>query len=282
VDLTQKSRDLGELKMLDARNITVKFGNNAVLNGVSFKALAGEFTAIVGPNGSGKTTLLKAITGEVNATGETFLDGQLMSSMSPVELATRRAVLPQSGTIAFPFTVLELVRLGLTNGRAITDMNLMDDLPHKALERVGLQGFEGRFVQDLSGGERQRVQLARVLVQIWDPVMDGKPRWLLLDEPVSALDIGHQLVVMQIAQDFARAGGGVIAVMHDLNLTAMFANHVTLLHQGQVKASGSPQAVFSDDNLSDCYGCVLRTNTPPPAGGPWLLPQAASFSHETT
>jgi iron complex transport system ATP-binding protein len=280
VDFAQKSRNFGELKMLDAQDITVTFGKGTALDNVNFQARSGQFTAIVGPNGSGKTTLLKAMTGEVKATGKTFLDGQLMSSMSPAERATRRAVLPQSGTVAFPFTVLELVRLGLTNGRATADLHLMEELPHRALERVGLQGFEGRFVQELSGGERQRVQLARVLLQIWEPVMDGKPRWLLLDEPVSALDIGHQLVVMNIARDFAQAGGGVIAVMHDLNLTAMYANHVTLLHQGQVKASGTPQAVFTDESLSACYGCNVRTNTPPPTGGPWLLPQAASHIRE--
>jgi iron complex transport system ATP-binding protein len=264
--------------MLKAKNITVTFGQTQVLQSVDFEALPGELTAIVGPNGSGKTTLLKAITGEVASTGEAFLDGRLLVDMTPVERATRRAVLPQSGSVAFPFTVLELVRLGLTSGRSTETLALMQELPHKALARVGLQGFEGRFVQDLSGGERQRVQLARVLVQIWDPVLDGLPRWLLLDEPVSALDIGHQLVVMQIARDFAQAGGGVIAVMHDLNLTSMFADKVILLNKGKVQSAGTPQQVLTNENLSTCYGCAVRTNTPPPFGGPWILPQAASFA----
>ncbi|MEM5474896.1 heme ABC transporter ATP-binding protein [Pacificibacter sp. AS14] len=264
--------------MLQAKNITVTFGQTQVLQDVDFKALPGELTAIVGPNGSGKTTLLKAITGDVASTGNATLDGCLLSDMTPVERATRRAVLPQSGSVAFPFTVLELVRLGLTSGRSTDALTLMQDLPHKALARVGLRGFEGRFVQDLSGGERQRVQLARVLVQIWDPVLDGRPRWLLLDEPVSALDIGHQLVVMQIARDFAQAGGGVIAVMHDLNLTSMFAHKVVLLNKGKVQSTGTPQHVLTNENLSICYGCAVRTNTPPPFGGPWVLPQAASFA----
>ncbi|SEL08060.1 heme ABC transporter ATP-binding protein [Pacificibacter marinus] len=262
--------------MLDAKNISVAYGNRLVLDDVNFIAQAGQVTAIVGPNGSGKTTLLKAITGEVKCSGETRLDGRILAQMSHADLATRRAVLPQSGNVAFPFTVLELVRLGLTNGCATTDVAAMDALPHAALARVGLSGFEGRYVQELSGGERQRVQLARVLLQIWEPVLDGVPRWLFLDEPVSALDIGHQLMVMQIARDFAEAGGGVIAVMHDLNLTAMFADHVTLLNQGRVKGDGQPHEVFTDDHLSACYGCALRTNTPPPFGGTWLLPQAAS------
>jgi len=276
MDLAEKPRNVGRLTMLKAKNITVTFGQRQVLQGVDFEARPGELTAIVGPNGSGKTTLLKAITGEVPSTGDALLDGHLLSDMSPVERATRRAVLPQSGSVAFPFTVLELVRLGLTSGRGTDSLTAMEALPHKALARVGLRGFEGRFVQDLSGGERQRVQLARVLVQIWDPVLDGSPRWLLLDEPVSALDIGHQLVVMEIARDFAQAGGGVIAVMHDLNLTSMFAHKVVLLNEGKVQSTGTPQHVLTNENLSTCYGCAVRTNTPPPLGGPWILPQAAS------
>jgi len=261
--------------MLSAENITVDFGARRVLDRVDFAARAGEVTAIVGPNGSGKTTLLKAITGELKSGGTVWFDGRDIRDMKAAELATRRAVLPQSGNVAFPFTVLELVRLGLTNGCATADPAQLADLPRQALARVGLAGFEARFVQELSGGERQRVQLARVLLQIWEPVLDGAARWLFLDEPVSALDIGHQLVVMQIARDFARAGGGVVAVMHDLNLTSMFADQVSLLDRGAVKSVGSPREVFTDEHLSACYGCALRTNTPPPQGGPWLLPQAA-------
>lgn len=261
--------------MIEALNVEAGYGARRVLRGVDFTAHAGEITAIVGPNGSGKTTLLKAITGEMPARGEIRLNARDVGRMSASDLATQRAVLPQSGQVAFPFTVLELVRLGLTAGCAGIDPAAMGDLPRQALARVGLAGFEGRYVQELSGGERQRVQLARVLLQIWEPMLDGAPRWLFLDEPVSALDIGHQLTVMHIAQEFARAGGGVVCVMHDLNLTAMFAAQVTLLHEGRVRGAGSPGEVLTDDHLSACYDCPLRTNTPPPCGGPWLLPQAA-------
>nr|WP_319249628.1 heme ABC transporter ATP-binding protein [uncultured Celeribacter sp.] len=261
--------------MITATDITVAFGTRKVLDRVSFSAKAGEMSVIVGPNGSGKTTLLRAMTGEQAHAGTVALEGRRLSGISALDLAQRRAVLPQSGNIAFPFTVLELVRLGLTAGLASGRTEQLDHLPHAALERVGLEGFEGRMVQELSGGERQRAQLARVLVQIWEPVLDGQPRWLFLDEPVSALDIGHQLTVMQLAQDYARQGGGVIAVMHDLNLTAMFADRVTLLSAGQLAAEGSPEEVLRDDILSQSYDCCLRTNTPPPLGGPWLLPQAS-------
>lgn len=263
---------------LTATDIHVKLGRKEILHGIDFAARAGEVTAIVGPNGSGKTTLLRAITGELPYTGQVQINGQDCASMKPHELAMTRAVLPQAANLAFPFTVLEVVRLGLTAGLASSRPDTSDTLPLQALARVGLTGFEGRYFHDLSGGEKQRVQLARVLVQIWEPVLDGQPRWLFLDEPVSALDIGHQLVVMQLAQDYARAGGGVVAVMHDLNLTAMFADQITLIDAGSARAHGAPQQVLTNDTLSAAYHCKLQVNTPPPMGGAWILPQAAHLN----
>lgn len=260
---------------LTATDITVRYGARAALQGVSFCARAGQFTAIVGPNGSGKTTLLRALSSEVGHAGEVVVNGRKTGHMSASELAQWRAVLPQAGSVAFPFNVLELVRLGLTAGLSSADPAERDRMVLAAIHKVGLQGFEDRMVQDLSGGERQRAQLARVLVQIWTPVQDGHPRWLLLDEPVSALDIGHQLSIMQLARDYVEQGGGVIAVMHDLNLTSMFADQVTLMSHGRVRRAGPPQEVFTNADLSACYGCALRINTPPPFGGPWCLPQAA-------
>lgn len=260
--------------MLQALDLHVSLNGQPILRGVDFTARAGELTGIVGPNGSGKTTLLKALTGELPYAGQVLMDGADLSGQRPEDLARRRAVLPQSMPLAFPFTVLEIVRLGLT-GRAALSPEAAD-LPRRALARVGLQGYEGRLFQQLSGGEQQRAHLARVLVQVWQPVLDGQPRWLFLDEPVAALDIGHQLQVMQLAQDFARAGGGVVAVMHDLNLTAMGADAVCLLHRGQVLAAGTPAEVFTDETLSAAYGCTVRVSTPPPSGGVYILPQAAA------
>lgn len=262
---------------LIAKNMHVKLGRKEILHGVNYTAQPGEVSMIVGPNGSGKTTLLRALTGELPYKGEVSLNGVDCKTFKPQELAMIRAVLPQAAVLAFPFTVIEVVRLGLTAGLSSDKPDHSDRLPLRALDRVGLAGFEGRHFHDLSGGEKQRVQLARVLVQIWEPVLNGTPRWLFLDEPVSALDIGHQLVVMQLARAYALAGGGVVAVMHDLNLTAMFADHVTLIDEGEVRAAGNPSDVLTDATLSAAYDCALRTNQAPPAGGPWILPQAAQL-----
>ena len=258
--------------MLSAEDITVTLAGTPVLNGVSLEAAAGELTVIAGPNGSGKTTLLRALSQEVPHGGSLRLEGEDISTLPAWKLASRRGVLPQSSRIAFPFTVLEIVRLGLMAAVPVPPPNRASE----ALARVGLAGFEGRFYQELSGGEQQRVQLARVLTQIWQPLGPDGPRWLLLDEPVSSLDIGHQLEVMSLARDYAARGGGVIAVMHDLNLTAMFASKVVLMADGRCIASGTPAEVLTDDALSRAYGCTLRVNAAPAPPAIYLLPQMAS------
>lgn len=262
--------------MLKSENITVGFARREVLHNVAFQARPGALTAIVGPNGSGKTTLLKAVTGEIAHSGSVTLNGLNIATARPWELAAIRGVLPQATPLAFPFTVSEVVRLGLSAGLAAEHTHVVA----AALSRVDLGDYGGRFYQELSGGEQQRVQLARVLAQIWEPVTAGKANWLFLDEPVSALDIAHQLQVMQIARDFADAGGGVVAVMHDLNLTAMFADEVALISGGRILKQAAPDQVLTNDLLSRAYHCALRVNTAP-SGGTFLLPHVASTGVST-
>lgn len=257
---------------LSAHHIRMCYGQRLALRGVSLSARAGEVLAIVGPNGSGKSTLLGALTATLPYEGRVCLNGRDIATAKPWQLAAQRAVLPQAAHLAFPFTAIEVVRLGLQAGTA----GDRPEVPMQALARVGLAGYAERRFQELSGGEAQRVMLARVLAQVWAPVERNEPRWLLLDEPVSSLDIAHQLQVMGIARDFARAGGGVVAVMHDLNLTALFADRVLVLSEGQGLACGMPAEVLTDAILSRAYGCALRVSTPPPDGLPYILPHAAS------
>lgn len=255
---------------LIARDIHLSLGRKEILHGLHFNAAPGQFTAIVGPNGSGKTTLLRALTGELPCRGQITLNGHDIRKTAPEIMARVRGVLPQATALSFPFTVAEVVRLGCDARGAGPDALILS-----ALERVDLSGFAGRYYQQLSGGEQQRVQLARVLVQVWQPVGPDGPRWLFLDEPVSSLDIAHQLTVMRLAADYAKRGGGVVAVMHDLNLTAMFADCVALLTAGQVMAQGTPAEVLTNQTLSAAYGCPLQVNTVPEQGI-WILPHAAA------
>ena len=258
--------------MLIAEGLTVSFARRRnlppVLEGVDFTARPGEVTAIVGPNGSGKTTLLRALSGDVPFLGAASLNGVAIARAPAWQLAAMRAVLAQSTPVGFAFTVLEVVRLGLGAGAG------RETDPHAALALVGLAGYEARLFPELSGGEQARVHLARVLVQLGAPIGPDGPRWLFLDEPVAALDIRHQLQVMRLAQDFARAGGGVVAVLHDLNLTAQFAASTALLAAGRLVAQGRTPEILSDARLSAAYRCPIRLNVAPEAGR-WFLPQMA-------
>ncbi|MFV0367232.1 MAG: heme ABC transporter ATP-binding protein [Hyphomicrobiaceae bacterium] len=245
------------------------------MHNVDFVASAGEVTMIVGPNGSGKTTQMRALTGDLPFQGQISLTGSALQSLSPAVLAGRRAVLAQDNALAFPFTVSEVVGMGaLSSATPPIDRHDRATRITEALAKVDLAGFAGRYTQQLSGGERQRVHLARILCQIWEPVGKDGPRWLLLDEPVSSLDISHQLTIMEIARDYARRGGGVIAVMHDLNLTTMYSDRVIVLASGAVTASGPPAIVLNDELLSRVYGCSLRVGVAPTSGH-FVLPQSA-------
>lgn len=260
--------------MIEIDSVDVTVNGRKILHGVSMAAPAGKLTAIIGPNGSGKSTLLKALCRDYDYSGTIYLDGRDIAGMSALEIAGLRAVLPQSSNLPFPFTVREVVAMGLTAGRPGVDRLKLQHLPEEALARVDLGGFGGRFYGELSGGEQQRVQLARVLCQVWEPVVDGVPRYLFLDEPVSSLDIKHQLMIMDVAKRFARSGGGVIAVLHDLNLTALYADGITALREGKVVASGKPEAVLTDAVLEAVFDVPLRVGVAPRAGSPFVLPQS--------
>ena len=260
--------------MIEAKDVSVSIGHEEIVHGVDFSTLPGELSVIVGPNGSGKSTLLKALSGELPHRGRIALNGRAISAMKPWEAAAIRAVLPQATSLSFPFTVREIVRLGIVGGRTGALAGEAERLPERALAKVDLDGFAGRLYQELSGGEQQRVQLARVLCQVWAPVLAGVPRYLLLDEPVSSLDIRHQLAIMDIARDFALRGGGVVAVLHDLNLAAMYGDRIHVMHRGRLAAAGAPEDVLRDDLIEDVFECRLRVGALPAGGRPFVLPQS--------
>jgi iron complex transport system ATP-binding protein len=261
------------MPMLEARNLSVTIERKSIVEGVDFSARAGEVTAIVGPNGSGKSTFLKALCRDLPYAGAVFLNGRNLEDMKPYQVATMRAVLPQASVLTFPFTVNEVVRMGLTMGVSGADARAQALLPAEALKRVDLEGFGGRMYQSLSGGEQQRVQLARVLCQVWQPVLDGVPRFLLLDEPVSSLDVKHQLLIMDIARAFAREGGGVVAILHDLNLAALYADKVMALRKGRSAAFGAPVDVLDRTLVRDVFDCDLDS-IERPSGGRIFAPPA--------
>ena len=254
--------------MLEVTGLKVTIGRRQILSNVTLQARPREVLSICGPNGAGKSTLLRAALGEIAATGRVTLNGHDLRHGAPHELARIRAVVPQDTAVAFPFTVAEIIEMGLESGSHATRPAIAD----RVLAAVGLSDHGSRDIQTLSGGERQRVQLARALAQVFHPVESDCARWLFLDEPVPSLDLGHQMMIMQLARSYADHGGGVVMVMHDLNLAARFSDRIAFMTDGQIAATGAPDAVMSDRLLSEAFGCTVAVNSVPQVG-PWLLPQ---------
>jgi iron complex transport system ATP-binding protein len=231
------------------RGLTVRLGRREALSGLDLSFRPGELGVVVGPNGAGKTTLLRAIAGLVPpSAGSVALGSEPVGEMSRAARARRIAYLPQIGGISWPLPVRDVAALGrLPHGEA------PDRLPPEgeravadAIAAVGLRGFEARPVTELSGGERARALLARALAT--------KAPVLLVDEPVAALDPRHQLLVLDVLRRQARAGGVVVAVMHDLALASRFADGIVLLDRGRAVAAGAPGEVLTAARLEAVFG----------------------------
>ena len=243
--------------MFAVDHIDVMLGPRHVLRDVSFAAKKGELTVILGPNGAGKSTLLRVLTGDLKpARGSVTCDGLPLDRFDAAALACRRAVLSQASTLTFPFTVYEVVRLGLyaMEGRLTPEDVLR--IPHDALAAADLDGFGGRFYQELSGGEQQRVQLARVLCQAY-AAGRAAPAFLFLDEPVSSLDIRHQLMTLELVRRFAGEGAGALMILHDLNLASLFADRIVIMADGRIAADGTPRDVLRRETIAEVYGVEL-------------------------
>ncbi|NTF32763.1 heme ABC transporter ATP-binding protein [Rhizobium skierniewicense] len=257
--------------MISTRGVTVIRSGRRLLDEVTIRLEPGTFSVIIGPNGAGKSTLMKVLSGEMTAdAGHVAYHKIDVGVFKPAQLARIRAVLPQSTVLSFPFTALEIVRMGAVAQGSVKP----EAQARQALAQVGLSGFEARSYNMLSGGEQQRVQFARALAQVPNAVENGEARALLLDEPTSSLDLGHQISVLETARDFAREGGTVLAVLHDLNLAAEFADQLIVMHHGQITACGSSRDTINDDIIARVYGIGGTVGRIPARHIPYVLPQS--------
>lgn len=252
MNVTAERTTAQDNNVLCVRDLTFSVQDRTILREIELNLLAGEFLVVVGCNGAGKSTLLKHITGELGTSTNIALFGEDLPEHKPRELARRRAVLPQSTSLSFGYEVEEVVLLGrIPHQSGRIDHDNEARIARDCLRRVGLEGYEHRNYLTLSGGEQQRVQLARVLAQLEGTSGD---RLLLLDEPTSSLDIAYQHQVLRIARELCEEQVGVMAVLHDLNLAAQYADKVLVLAQGSIRAYGEPFDVLKPDVLMDAFG----------------------------
>lgn len=239
------------IKLLD-----VQLGGRLALSGIQAEFQPGRLHAVLGPNGAGKSTLLRALVGiEPAIRSEISLNGQPLSALSRRQRARSISYLPQSQVVHWGMTARRVVALGrlpYTHGH--TRLSAGDeDAITRAMTATDTLGFQKRPIDQLSGGERARVLLARALA-VDAPI-------LLADEPLAALDPGHQIDVMRLLRKQAKAGKTVIAVLHDLTLASRYCDTVLVLDNSRVAGAGAPEAVLTPNLLARIYGITALRRT---------------------
>jgi iron complex transport system ATP-binding protein len=253
---------------LRASGITAGYGSREVLREVSIEVAPGELLAIVGPNGAGKSTLLRVMAGTLTPwAGSVELFGRPQPTYDRRSLARTIASVPQENTVAFGFTVLEVVLMGRAPHLGAFHLETASDLEvaRDALASFGILRLAGRRIDELSGGERKCVFLARAMAQ--------QPRIALLDEPIAFLDLRHVREICSLFAHWSKARSvAVIASLHDLNVAALYADRVIMLKDGAVVACGKPVEVLDAATISAVYETDVYVGTNPATGTVAVLP----------
>ncbi|MDK9735740.1 ABC transporter ATP-binding protein [Vibrio sp. D404a] len=234
---------------LEGQSLTSGYNDTMILNDVNIRLQEGKVTAFIGPNGCGKSTLMKTLTGAIKAkTGNVSFKGKPLNQWKLKELAKHVAILPQHPTAPEGVLVEQLVALGRVAHKKWYQGNSERDqqVILESLASVGLHGYEKRDVNSLSGGERQRVWLAMCLAQ--------EAQWLLLDEPTSYLDLGHQLELLEVLDKLNKERGlTIVYVLHELSQAAQFCDELVLMKKGQILNQGAPLDVLTDETLKSVF-----------------------------
>ena len=247
-----------------AKNICLSLAGKAILQNISVEVSGGQILGLIGPNGSGKSTLMKLIAGDFTpSSGQIMYDGLELKTYSLIERARFRSVMSQSQEIMFDFSVEEIIEMGIVGGYGIGyDENTSLKLD-KVIKLLGIKNLLGRKIKTLSGGERQIVHIARAIIQIWCDETYFPPRFILMDEPTSSLDIGQEIKIIEFIRKEVIKGLGAIIIFHDLNLAAHFADSVAVLVKGKLVDSGKPSNVLTPALLEDIYGLKMRVSSDP-------------------
>lgn len=260
---------------LGLHDTRVTLDGRTILSDIDLALEPGRFVGLVGPNGAGKTTLLRVLAGLIiPIQGRITLDGRPLAAMGRDERARRIAALFQGSGVGWPMTVREIVALGrLPHRRAFASSTQADDAAlARAMVRTDILHLAGRGEPTLSSGERMRVLLARALAV--------EAPWLLVDEPVTALDPAHQLDALALLQAVSRDGTGVVAVLHDLTLAARFCDRIVVLAGGRLVADGTPEEALTDVLLAEAFG-VRAERGWASDGTRYILPWARSGATTT-
>ncbi|MBA2712791.1 MAG: ABC transporter ATP-binding protein [Rubrobacteraceae bacterium] len=248
---------------LEVENVVWGAEGQKILRGVSLEVGPGEVVGLIGPNGSGKTSLLRCVYKVLKPqAGLISLGEEDVLRTSVRRMARRTAVVPQETPGEFDFTVREIVAMGRSPHKGLFERETAGDLEivEDSLARVGMLPFAGRQFRTLSGGEKQKILVARALAQ--------RAKLLVLDEPTTHLDVGHQLEVLELVKNLRVS---TLAALHDLNLAALFCDRLHVLHGGEIFASGSPEEVLTPRLIREVYGVASEVDIHPATGKPHVV-----------
>ena len=248
-------------------DVTIKYDDRVISQNLSVKIPDGSFTVIVGPNACGKSTLLRTLSKLIKpSAGQVVLDGKGITTYKSKEVARRLGLLPQSSTAPDGITVANLVAHGRYPYQNFIKQWTEEDEAAvlTAMQLTHTSELSHRFVDELSGGQRQRVWVAMVLAQ--------QTPLLLLDEPTTYLDIAHQIELLELFIDLNQQGRTIIAVLHDLNHAARYANHIIAMKNGQIIAQGAPREIVTEQLVEEVFGLKCKIIDDPISHTPLVIP----------
>ncbi|WP_460794809.1 ABC transporter ATP-binding protein [Microbacterium sp. GXF0217] len=260
----------GRESRLRADDLALGYDGRPIISGLTTAVPDGSFTVIIGPNACGKSTLLRGMSRLLAPdAGHVVLDGKELTSLPAKEVARKLGLLPQTAIAPDGITVADLVGRGRYPHQGfLRQWSTKDEEAVRyALEATGTVALAPRRVDELSGGQRQRVWVAMVLAQDTD--------LLLLDEPTTFLDIAHQVELMELFAHLNRQGRTIVAVLHDLNHAARYADHIIAMRDGRILAEGAPAEVVTSARVEEIYDLPNVVIEDPVTGGPLVVPRGA-------
>ena len=254
--------------MLAVNQLNISIKTRKLLQDINFNIQPGELFVIIGPNGAGKSTLLKALTEEINYSGEINFQQQSIKKWTTAKLAKTRAKFSQHHQQDIPLPVNEVVMMGrypyFASKPNLTDLKVVSE----SLKLTDMNAFKDKFYNQLSGGEKQRVHLSRIFAQLNNEFQE---KLMLLDEPLNNLDVYYQHKVLEAVKGFVKKGNMAAIVMHDLNLAAQFADRILLLKDGKMVKYGNPKQVLTSKTICDVYDFPCKVMSHPLAQTPMIV-----------